>query len=129
MEQKEHGCKCSVDTGIIGVADLNFYPDEQYVRDEYKKLGSVIEMKPGKYRVRLYSKDCWIGEVNKTSNINIPSGLMVIGDPCYGFEDHSQWIDIFHKYQYFKINDEKIMTCDTGGDGEFKVLVTWDLIE
>lgn len=28
-------------------------------------------------------------------------------------------------YDYFKRNDEKIMTIDTYGDGDFDVQVTW----
>jgi hypothetical protein len=122
-------CKCGVDAGLMSIADFNFYPDEEHTQKEYSETGKIIEVTPGKYKVRLFIKDCWDGTVDKTGILNIPSGKIVIGDPCYGFDDHDLWIKMLYEYDYFMIDDEKIISTSTGGDGCFDVKVTLERIE
>ena len=122
-------CKCSVDAGLMSIADFNFYPDKECTQKKYSENGKIIKVTPGKYKVHLFVKDCWDGNVDKAGILDIPSGKIVVGDPCYGFDDHNLWIKMLHEYDHFKINDEKIISTSTGGDGCFKVKVMLGRIE
>jgi len=119
-------CHCGVDAGMIGVADFDFYPVPDQTVDKYTIDGLIVMLQPGKYKIDIdvISEDSSV--INKTSILNIKSGKFVIGDPCYGFSSlHDQWLKVLNDYDYFKRNDEKIMTIDTYGDGDFDVQVTW----
>ena len=118
-------CHCDVDAGMIGVADFDFYPVPDQTIDKYTRDGLIVMVQPGKYKIDI-DAECEGLEISKTSTLNIESGKLVIGDPCYGFSGlRDQWSKVLNDYDYFKRNDEKIMTIDTYGDGDFDVQVTW----
>lgn len=119
-------CHCDADAGMIGVADFDFYPVPDQTIDKYTRDGLIVMIQPGKYEIRIDADFEDSSNVSKTSTLNIKSGKLVIGDPCYGFSGlRDQWSKVLNDYDYFKRNDEKIMTIDTYGDGDFDVQVTW----
>lgn len=121
-------CRCGVDAGMVNICDMNFYPDKNHAEDQYKRLGHIEKVPPGKYSISVLIRETWKGTISKTHIIDFPTGVIVIGDACYGFDDHGQWMDILDEYEYFDIDDDKIMTLGTGGDGEFDVQVTIESI-
>jgi hypothetical protein len=110
---------CCVDAGIIAVADSNFYKGELYYENEYYNKGGIIDVPHGRYQVDLLIKDCWCGKVSTSGIIDVTDGKIIVGDPCYGFKNQDRWDSILDEYDYFKINNEKVMSIDTGGDGLF----------
>ena len=124
--------KFGVDTGNIGVADLNWIKENggQFGKTA-KRMGKLIELEPGRYHVNVHIPDSWNGNVVEDGVIET-NGKVAICDICYLFSsseiDHDVWSKFLDKTGYLKYGFNKMFSVDTGGDGEFRTVVNFQKI-
>lgn len=118
-----------VDAGVLSVADYSWYIDKGGSPD-LNNLHQSIILPPGKYTMTVTVMNTWNGDINETFSINIPSGKLVIGDPCYGFKyennKHDAWMDLLEGTDFLKdMKDNRVKIIETGGDGCFDMEINF----
>jgi len=106
-----------VDAGVILVCDVNYI--ERWGGEPVD--AQVLDVKPGRYRIRWYIKESWNGEISGYGNVSVPSGRLFVGDPCYSIPDE-KW-DAFLQHTNWCGQPDKgtFFIDEMGGDGRFDV--------
>jgi hypothetical protein len=104
---------------VIDAGQVDKAPPTEYACKKYSPG-------PGKYKIKIFIADTWNGKRSKTKVINVPSGSFYVSDLCYLFDNG--WQEFLDRTQYLEREDEYFMCLFTGGDGQFRVRVEYELI-
>ena len=105
-----------VDAGMIIIADADYF-EEKLKSRRY----SFVDVDAGNYNLHWNIKDTWNGPLKGTERIEIPSGRLIISDPCYLIPD-KDWQDWLDKTYYGKyVEGNAIIINSMGGDGTYDV--------
>jgi hypothetical protein len=107
-----------VDSGTIIIADMSYFEDapKQDFQLMYKK-----KVEKGNYEVDWYIKNTWNGEIEGSGELYLPTGNLIISDPCYMI-DGMKWSEWLDKTEFAKKPDKGTIIIDSmGGDGCYKV--------
>lgn len=134
----------SVDAGLIIIADKNYYLNEPWSgidvesSEKCQDLGQVAKLPPGKYSVKWKIADTWNGPVAGEGILDLPSGTVVVMDPCYASkpdDDDDTWgVFCDRLYKGWRASsatpDPGTLVLDTmGGDGTYTVEVEFTKLE
>jgi hypothetical protein len=127
-----------VDTGCIGVADLDFIEENgggiEHRNSAWLNPYVVIPQMISPL-VKIYCENTWNGKIDTEGEIKT-NGRLVFGDLCYLFphlcylfphltpDRTDPWIEFLHKTDYLRKEFPEYIICDTGGDGEFEFFFT-----
>ena len=112
---------CAVDTGQIGVADVEYLvANGAIVTRKLRRWGMLIDVHPGTYEVKLDIPNTRLGDVSESGTI-VTSGKLYVGDMCYPFSSDDAWMGFVNKTNYLENGGDKMFNVSTGGDGEFSV--------
>ena len=113
----------SVDSGTILISDKSFYEKwNGKVLDENNELFKKFELENGQYQIEWEIDETWNGNVSGDGYINIDSGIVIVSDPCYHFENHDDWMKLLNSTDYLTSMPEGVMILDSmGGDGSYDV--------
>lgn len=112
-----------VDAGSIQIVDKSFI-DENGGEPNLRLVASLPLDGFGEYKVGVHVPDCWNGEFVKSARMTFKTGVCIIGDLCYCFENPDPWHSVLDKTDYFKKFEG--MDVSTGGDGCFEIKVTFE---
>src|SRR3990167_11320013 len=96
-----------VDAGLILIADLDFWLE---LEKSYKlklnesrdqNLEQIVQLPKGLKKIKWSIKNTWNGSIEGIDELNITSGSVMIGDPCYLFADQNDWIIFLEKFELF----------------------------
>lgn len=110
--------RCGVDGGNICVIDMARHGVK---REDVNSLGHVFEIPRGKYTVEVDIPNTYRGSIKKTVNLET-SGDVYIGDACYVMREGSPLVS---STKYYSRSVPGAICCNTGGDGSFKVGLTF----
>lgn len=114
-----------VDAGMIIVADmdyLNRVPSPE--KKEIKRLGKVIQVPNGSYKVNWFIPDTGNGDISGQQELEVTSGKVMVIDPCYCIgKEGNDWGDWLDATDFgANVNDDQAFIIDEmGGDGEYEV--------
>lgn len=119
-----------VDSGMIIVADKSYFSKTRDSFKDVKKMGKVLEIPKGKYKVEYIipldddgDSDTRICEGVET--LEVTTGEIVVIDPCYviGEKSGDGWMKWLNETEYGSdINSSKAFGIDSmGGDGCYEV--------
>jgi len=116
--------KICVDSGTILISDPIFYKKWNGCINDRKNLFKTYKVKNGKYNVHWSIKNTWNGDVCGTGTLEITNGKMIVSDPCYHFNHHSDWMHLLENTNYLRGNiGESIILDKMGGDGFWTVRI------
>jgi len=117
MKRNIHGI--GVDAGMIIIADKDYFNP---TADTNNHLVQSIEVKPGTYQVSWSIPSTFHGPQGGIQNLYIPSGTLIIGDPCYIIpdEDWHEWLNITNYGKNLGTHTAFILDS-MGGDGYYTV--------
>lgn len=112
-----------VDAGIIIIVDklwFNQHKDCTPRDDSYNE----IEVEKGEYKVKWSIDDTWNGAVSGKGFLKVESGTVIVGDPCYWFDDN--WHKILVDTDMFESETDWVLLDSMGGDGVYDVEVEFE---
>lgn len=106
-----------VDAGIIMICDESYY--DKFDKEINHNLSKEIGIEPGVYNVEWSIIETWLGSINGKGIVNVPTGKIIISDPCYCAKDWDKWLD---ETEYGKsCGDGVILIDEMGGDGVYNI--------
>ena len=119
------GKNIGVDSGLILVADLDFYrKHNKGALDFTPKYQKQFELPNGEYVVEWGIKGTWNGDVSGIGKLTVTSGFAIISDPCYLIQDDA-WQKFLDDYEHEIYEGHHIKGCvlldKMGGDGSYTV--------
>jgi len=116
-----------VDTGGIVVIDFQQIPSIHgvfYWKTDEEKCKKV-EIDPGRYEIQYSVPNTWYGPVTGKEVIDVSSGQLIIGDPCYFFsgspDERFDWGFFLGATRLKTFFSNIGFNIDTGGDFFFDV--------
>ena len=93
----------------------------------------VVLPAPGLYKVRIEVFGCWRGRAVKSGELNFPTGRAIVGDACYASYPKKKkvadsWLAFLDETKYLDEGGDFLLSADTGGDGRFRVVVTFEAV-
>lgn len=122
--------KIPVDAGMILIFDPTLLIEKGYINYDYiDESYKIIKLENGRYIVDYEIPNTWKGDISGSGEIIIKSGEVVIGDPCYCFnQNNSQW-DKFLDENNYGSNVPGCLTIESmGGDGEYDIIISFKKI-
>jgi hypothetical protein len=116
----------SVDAGIIMIADRDYFEKRNPGFINESLLWKEIVLPAGKYHVVWKIPKTWNGNVAGDGILEVISGRVLIGDPCYILghvpDKPNFWSDWLDETHYAEIPPEGTLILDKmGGDGCYDV--------
>jgi len=112
-----------VDAGNISVADVDYIISKGgKIGKSASQEGKIIELSPGKYKVKILIAQSYNGRVNKTFNLET-KGKIYVGDICYAFSardniSNEAWGNVLSETNDLRTGNKNIGIVDTGGEME-----------
>ena len=114
-----------VDAGMIMVGDMDYLKTVKSSTKDLKRLGTVIKVPKGNYKVKWYIGETWHGKIEGAESLKVSSGSVFVCDPCYiiGKPKHKDWMDYLEATDYCrKLNNNQVFIIDEmRGDGVYDV--------
>jgi len=114
-----------VDAGIIQIADYNHYKPYGFKRDS-RYLSCSLDH--GIYSVNYHIPNAWREDCYGTKWLEVTSGRVLIGDPCYHVSKWMKYLNDTHtKDEEWKDTmPAGAIRIDTSGDGGFRVILEFE---
>lgn len=120
--------ECNVDSGspILCDSSLIFKYGGRELAENVDQLQITLDEGPGRYLVTT-SVNGWGGLEETQGEIDFPSGVAMLGDPCYAIDE--QWDKFLDDTDYCRDLGTHGVNIDTCGDGCFKVTCTFSKVK
>ena len=107
-----------VDAGMIIVADKGYFNGA----DIPSHLAQTLKVPIGTYQVSWAIPNTWRGPQSGIKGLYVPSGVIVISDPCYIIRD-DQWGEWLENTDYGKnlATNIAFILDSMGGDGSYDI--------
>lgn len=119
----------SVDAGMMIISDGNYLEDLGGKIN--KRLAKFIKVESGLYHVEWRIANSWNGDISGSGDIQVKSGNIFVGDPCYHFHNHPHefWIELLETNNYFRDGSKGHLIVETGGGGGFNMSISVTLLD